>query len=345
MEKKRNRILILGNFGYANHDLNGQTIKTRYTLELVKSNYDGEVDYFDTQTFTDKRNIFRMIRKLVSCDKLIYLPAHSNLKYIFPIIYILSRIIGFDIIYSVIGGWLVPYLKNKPLHRFLLKRIFVILAETVRMREDLENTYDFKNVSVLYNFRIIDFVPAVKEHDGLRLLFMARIDKLKGLDTIFSFCEMIKSLENPSAISLDFYGPFSPNVVPEEFLSEVAKYSFVKYNGTLEPEAIVRTISEYDLLLLPTHYYTEGLPGTIIESYLAGVPVVVSDWMHAREFVEDGVCGFIVPFENHQKEFDDIIMRLNNDRELLCRIKEGAINQADKFKEKAAWKVLSQYVE
>ena len=341
---KKNRILVLGNFGFANHDLSGQTIKTRYTLDLIKKYHKGVVEYFDTQTLNNKRNIIELYRKLIQCNRLIYLPAHSNLKYLFPVIFILSKLYNFDIIYSVIGGWLVPYLKNKPIHRYLLKRIRCILAETTRMKKDLKDEFDFNNVSVLYNFRMTDFIPQINNHNELRLVFMARIDKLKGLDSIFSFCDYISKKDKLPNITLDFYGPFSPNVIPKEFLAQVQKYSFVEYKGVLEPSEILSSISNYDLLLLPTHYYTEGLPGTIIESYLAGVPVIVSDWMHAREFVDNGICGFIIPFENHQSQLNEKIMTLYSNRELLMKLKEGAIVKSQQFKEESAWHILENYI-
>jgi glycosyltransferase involved in cell wall biosynthesis len=294
---KGKKVLVLGNFGFANHDLSGQTVKTRVTKELFDKYYPAEdLDYFDTQTLCNKINIFTLFKKVIACDKLIYLPAHTNLKYLFPIYFVLSYFFSFDILYSVIGGWLVPYLKTKPLHRWMLKHIKVVLAETTRMKNDLEQTYGFENVDVLYNFRTQDFHPCIQDHEPLKLVFMARIDPNKGLDTITNFCKTINDTNPRPSITVDFYGPYSPNITEKVFLDSISEFEFVKYHGSLEPEDIHSVISVYDVLLLPTHYYTEGLPGSIIDAYMSGLPAIVSNWMHAQEFVKDGQSGFIIPF-------------------------------------------------
>jgi glycosyltransferase involved in cell wall biosynthesis len=342
---KYKKVLVLGNFGFANHDLSGQTVKTRVTKELFEKYYPAEYqDYFDTQTLCNKRNILTLFKKVISCDKLVYLPAQSNLKYLFPIYFVLSRIFGFDIIYSVIGGWLVPYLETKPMHRWMLKRIKIVLAETTIMKKDLEQTYAFKNVEVLYNFRTEDFHPSIQDHEALKLVFMARIDPNKGLDTITNFCKTINGLSPKPNITVDFYGPYSPNITEKEFLDSIAEFDFVTYHGALEPEDIHEAISDYDVLILPTHYFTEGLPGSLIDAYMAGLPAIVSDWMHAQEFVKNGQSGVIIPFANHQTAFNDAIMQLYRDRELLRTMKIGAIKQSQTFTASYAWKTISPYI-
>ena len=48
-----------------------------------------------------------------------------------------------------------------------------------------------------------------------------------------------------------------------------------------------------DIFTLPSHF--EGLPMSIIEAMLTGLPVVATDIRGAREQVQDGVTGFLVP--------------------------------------------------
>jgi hypothetical protein len=37
-----------------------------------------------------------------------------------------------------------------------------------------------------------------------------------------------------------------------------------RYRGVLEREAILPTLRRYDAVLLPTHHYGEGYPGTML---------------------------------------------------------------------------------
>lgn len=332
MKSKKKKILVLGYFGYVTDQLDGQTVKTRDVYRLIREQYgEDSVDYFDTQEFQrSKLSVLTMFGKVCRCNRLVYLPAHNNLKFIFPIIYILSLFFRFSIDYFVVGGWLCEFLKSLPLHRAMLRRIRGIHVETRRLQRDLEKHYGYKNVDIFPNFRFFDFQPVPSESETLRLVFMARVNRQKGLDWIFRLAEEIQARGLENRISITFYGPINDED-QEYFTTEAAKYPFVSYRGALQPSEIHRTLSEYDAMLLPTHYYTEGLPGSIVDAYIAGIPVVVTEWMHSREFVEDGRSGFIVPFEDGYDEFVRKVMLLNEDRELLKQMKLNALEKRNDF--------------
>ena len=43
--------------------------------------------------------------------------------------------------------------------------------------------------------------------------------------------------------------------------------------------------------IFPTRFTTEGIPGSIIDSYYAGVPVLASKWNSFDDVIEDGKTG------------------------------------------------------
>lgn len=332
--------LVLGYFGHITNQLDGQTVKTRDLYRLVKHQKQN-VSYYDTQEFKyNKLSILRMFWLVIKCDCLIYLPAHNNLKVIFPIIFLLSKFFGVRIHYFVVGGWLREFLEDLPLHRFMLKRINGIHTETTRMKNELQEFYQFKNVDVFPNFRFFDFEPNRLPCDKLRLVFMARVNKLKGLDWIFNLAQYIKEHDLDDQISITFYGPILDNE-REYFESVVDKYHFVDYKGVLQPSVIHQTLNEYDLMLLPTHYFTEGLPGSIVDAYISGIPVIATEWKHSREFIDDGYSGFIIPFENGEMSLIEKVLLLNRDRKLL---KQMQINALEKRKEFIP-PLLEQYID
>ena len=51
-----------------------------------------------------------------------------------------------------------------------------------------------------------------------------------------------------------------------------------RYCGIKDPKDSVKTLKNYFALVFPTRFYTEGIPGTIIDAYYAGVPVIASKW-------------------------------------------------------------------
>lgn len=324
------KIFVLGYFGEQTNQLDGQTVKTRDLYRLARQEF-ADVAYYDTEYFKfNKLSIFKMFWKVITCRTIIYLPAHNNLKVIFPIIFVLSKIFKTKIHYFVIGGWLREFLANLPLHRFMLRHISGIHTETQRLKSELETYYNFTNVDVFPNFRFFDFQPSRSSCDKLRVVFMARVNKMKGLDWIFKLAEYIISHQLEDKITLSFYGP----IHDEDrgyFESQLNKYSFAEYKGVLQPFEIHQTLNNYDVMLLPTHYYTEGLPGSIIDAYISGIPVIVTDWKHSREFVDDGKCGYVIPFENGEGVLIERVVQLMNDRDILFDLHKGALAKRQEF--------------
>ena len=322
---------ILGYFGYNNNQLDGQTVKTRDMYRLLCEQYPGEVDYYDTQDLKySKLSAFKMFWKAIKCKTMIYLPAHGNLKYLFPVFFILSVFIRFKIHYFVVGGWLREFISNLPVHRFMLKQIAGIHVETKRLEGELVEHYHMQNVDLFPNFRFFDFSPERNGTDKLRVVFMARVEIMKGLDWIFNLANYIDMNRLSAKISITFYGQiYEPD--RDYFEQNVKRYSFVEYKGALQPSEIHETLCNYDLMLLPTHYYTEGLPGSIVDAYISGIPVIVTEWKHSREFVDDGVSGYIIPFDDGQDALIEKVLLLERDRGLLQKMQENALKKRDDF--------------
>jgi glycosyltransferase involved in cell wall biosynthesis len=213
------------------------------------------------------------------------------------------------------------------------------------MKNALEKEYGFKNVDVFPNFRINSFKPTPHHEDGrLRLVFMARVIKMKGLDLIFELGNKIidKGLQNN--ITIDFYGPQqNEDGDIEYFNSNIEHYSFMKYYGPLEPSEIYVTLEQYDAMLLPTHFYTEGLPGSILDAYISGIPVIVTKWKHATEFVIDGETGIIIPFDDEGTALFDAVMKMLNNTDLLLDMKKQSNKKAYDFSSERAWLLIQNY--
>ena len=44
-------------------------------------------------------------------------------------------------------------------------------------------------------------------------------------------------------------------------------------------------------MLFPTHFYTEGIPGSIIDAYAAGIPVISAKWESFDDVISEGHTG------------------------------------------------------
>jgi glycosyltransferase involved in cell wall biosynthesis len=351
---KKNDILVLGSFGYEDHILNGQTVKTRQVFQLIKEKYKGEVDYFCSMVLRRKKSKYlSLIKKILDNNVIVVLyPAAGGFRTMLPMVYKIGRLFNKRIIYIAIGSAQVDCFEgtgafNKPRIDLIkiCRNLYAFLAETNKVATILSTRYKFNNVDVFPNFRAFDskiaFSPASKQ--TLRLVFFARITPKKGYDVAFEFIRSIK--DKNLDITLDFYGPLDGDH-NKEFLELIDKYKDfgVSYKGILQPENIHETLQKYDVLVHPT--LIDGIPGSIIDAYISSLTVVATRWEYADEIIDDGYNGFIVPYDNPKKqlEFNDRILRLYNDRDLLNKMKQNAYDSRLKYSSEAAWNVLRKYL-
>ena len=59
-------------------------------------------------------------------------------------------------------------------------------------------------------------------------------------------------------------------------------------------------IAQYDALVLPSYFDTEGHPGVLIEAMHAGVPVIATQLRTFPELITNGINGFLVPPKDSQ---------------------------------------------
>lgn len=347
--KKMGKVFVLGTFGYTTNQLDGQTIKTRNVYDLLTNNYAGKVSKVDTLEIRKKPwLILSLLANLISCKTVVLLPGFNNMTYFFPIVFFLSKVFKFEIVSICIGGWQVEYFsgderyKPHPSQLQYSKNIKAFLPELEKVNNDLTVLFGFANTEVLPNFRKFE-LKAIRNdiNKELRLVFMARINKYKGYPAIF---ELLSRLDKQGIeYSMTFYGPIIDRD-RMDFLNKIKNGKCVKYEGLLMPDEIHNTLADYDVLLLPTQYYTEGFPGSILDAYIAGIPVIVTEWKHSHEFVVDGKTGFIVPFKEGLDLMVDRVKWLNENRDKLQQMKYYSQLEAKKYSEDAAWNVLKKYL-
>lgn len=334
------RVLVIGFFGYQTNRLDGQTVKTRDLYRLICEQDETSVDFYDTEEFQyHKLSILKMFWKILCCKILIYLPGQNNLRRIFPLIYCLSMVRKIQIQYFVVGGWLQDFLDNNPLHRFMLSRIKGIYVETKQLRNKLENISNLKNVDLFPNFRFFhsDLSNVHQFDEGvLKIVFVSRVEKSKGLDTLLEVSKIIRELNLAKKISIDFYG----NKVDSYFDEHLNKINFFKYKGILQPCDVISTLKTYDLLIFPTHYEGEGCPGILIEAMAAGLPIIASDWKYNAEFVDSGENGILCDTYDAQSYINAINLFLN-DTALLKKMSIRAVQYSKLFTDLAAKEKLS----
>ena len=312
------KIGILGHFARNTDMCDGQTVKTRH-IERALINKEPNIATVDSyrwkkHPFSFLLNIIKLVLK---SDVIIMLPDAGGIK-IYP--YIINLFAGKRKlkIYSVVGAWLPSYLKNNKKMCKQLQKYDYILVETQTMQTQLE-ALGFDNAVIVPNFK--DITPLreeelVREFEyPLPFCIFSRVMKEKGVTDAIEACVRVNEEYGKTVCTLDIYGPVQEEY-KEELLQLCEKYSLVvEYKGVADPSQSVEILKKYYMLLFPTLlFYTEGIPGTIIDAFSAGVPVLASEWESYRDVLS---------------ESDSITYKLGDKEALFRQLKYciGSINE------------------
>ena len=133
-----------------------------------------------------------------------------------------------------------------------------------------------------------------------QFVFVGRLDKLKGIDTLFNAWE--KSGERAPKLIVCGTGP----------MEEWCKKFLTNHKVNIEMKGFVSNIEARKLiaisraLILPTRWY-EGFPMSIVEAFSVGTPVLCSALGNAGAVVENGITGY----KFNAESVDELIQSAN----------------------------------
>jgi glycosyltransferase involved in cell wall biosynthesis len=91
---------------------------------------------------------------------------------------------------------------------------------------------------------------------------------------------------------------------------------YINYCGVIDAFKSVDTIKNYYLQVFPTKYQTEGIPGSIVDSFFSGVPVIASMWNSAKDVIDDNSTGFLYRFNDNDDLKQKLIFAYNNPQKI-----------------------------
>lgn len=344
---KQKRVGVIGHFGFGKNLLNGQTIKTKIiTNELEKELGKNEVVKIDTHGGIKSylKLPFQLFGLLRKCRNIIILPAHRGLRVITPILNFWNKFFKRKLHYCVIGGWLPDVLKSKKKLAKRLKKFDGIYVETNTMKTALE-AQGFTNVIVMpncKNLHILDESELVyNTEEPFKLCTFSRVIKEKGIEDAVEAVKKVNETNGRVIYKLDIYGQIDSNQI--QWFDDLKKSfpEYIKYCGIVPFDKSVVVLKDYFALLFPTRFYTEGVPGTIIDSYAAGVPVVSSIWESFSDVIDNKITGIGYSFNDISsliKELTNIAIepQIINDMKLAC------VNRAKEFTPETSISILKK---
>lgn len=336
--------LIIGYFGYIDGQIDGQTLKTRNVYKLLKE-LSKKVTIFDTQNL--KSNLFsyfKLMWLILFSKNIILLPGKNSLTKLFLYLHCICKLMKKNIFIFAVGGWLSEFLSENKSIEVRFQNVNHIFVESKSMKERLilNNFLLSSKVSEFPNFRISSFLPQINSESAIfRIIFIARITESKGCDYIFNFLDFyIKNREfYNKKIVVNFYGPIDI-AYNQIFMDNLKLYPDIAfYGGIIPSEQVYDVIGNSDVTVLPTSYSGEGFPGTIIDSYMSAVPVIVSRWKDLPEFVIHGETGFVFDLDRPEDLYS-YIQNLVNDSYLLNKMKLEALKHSKLYSVEEARRIL-----
>lgn len=344
----RVKISVLGHFGEGVNLLNGQTVKTKIITEELQSQLGQEqVLKIDTHGgwITLLKSPIQVFQALRKSSNILIFPAHNGLRVYVPMLSFFRRFYkGRKLHYVVIGGWLPQFLMKRKGLAKALKRFNGIYVETNTMKKALE-AQGFGNVFVMPNCKKLTVLSESElvYPNGVpyRLCTFSRVMKEKGIETAINVIKKVNSKLGYIAYSLDIYGQVDN--AQTEWFDNLKKCfpKYVRYCGCVDSDKSVDVLHEYFALLFPTHFYTEGIPGTIIDAHAAGIPVISAKWESYSDVVDDGVTGLGYDFDNVE-QFEEILLHVAQNPKMLLDMKESCINKAKNYIPETAIKVMAE---
>ena len=345
----KKKLTVIGHYGKDKLFLDGQTVKTKILTEEFVSRF-GEDAIGKVDTYGGKKVLPKLILKTVSAlknsENIIILPAHNGLRVFVPVLHFFNKFFKRKLFYAVIGGWLPQYLQGKKGLAKKLKKFDGIFVETNSMKNALEKMV-FLNITVVPNCKKLQILTEEElvypKGEPYKLCTFSRVMKEKGIEDAVNAVKGINEKFGRTVYTLDIYGQVDGKQT--EWFENLQKTfpEYIKYGGLVPFDQSVEVLKDYFVLLFPTHFYTEGIPGTIIDAYAAGVPVISAKWINYDDVCIEGKTAKSYPF-GEEKGLTQLLEKALTERESLYEMKKNCLKEAENYTRERVVDILVAYL-
>lgn len=210
------------------------------------------------------------------------------------------RLFGTQKLLVFFHGWHIELEKKicrNALAKWLFTRLYGNNAEIFvlasHVKKSLEKMgFESNRIHVLTSMFDAEQVPRTKKKtkQGMKLLFMSRFDKAKGIYELLEAFNKVHT-DYPMA-SIEFAGDGSEMQGMQAWVKKHKLSERVNFLGYLRGEDKILALEEASLYVLPS--YAEGCPVSLLEAMAAGLPVITSAVGGIPDIVVDGVNGLLL---------------------------------------------------
>lgn len=288
------KIIFVGPCGGGKIPSNGASVKNYHIVNALRNE---GISYHLIDTEYWKKTPFVLLKLLffVLFVRGTYIVSANNSS-AYRVISILT-LLRQKTVYWVIGGSIADWIESDKVRKSPYLHLKQILVEGKAMKNHFDKM-GFSYVRYLPNFKPIHYVPVKHNFSGgkVHFVFLSRITRPKGCDLIFEASNQLQQLGYKERYDISFYGPIESNY-KDAFYSLLNNDSNVEYKGFLDlrDQRNYDILSSYQIMLFPTFWHGEGFPGIVIDAYIAGLPIIASDWNLNTELIDNGKTGTIIP--------------------------------------------------
>ena len=329
------KIGLIGTIGEGHVTSSGQEIRTKILLDSLYGYY-GEDSIFFLDTSVAKKSKFKavisLIKCIISCRDIILIVSRNGLHTFLPILSFCQRFLKIRIYNNIIGGNIVELIEENPKYVKYMKSFTVNWVQMKSLASALV-ARNIVNVDVLPNSKPIRPVSSIKDYlnDGvLNFCTFSRISKAKGIELAINTITNINKEHGSVVATLDIFG-----VPDEDYKDEFEKImnqssKDIQYKGVVPFDKSPEVLSKYFMLLFPTVFYGEGFPGTIIDAYASGLPVLASDWKFNPELIIDGVTGLLYDHSSEEDFKNKLLYAISNEK-VICSLRHNCLKESLKY--------------
>lgn len=230
--------------------------------------------------------IFEIYRKILFSERDCHISLHGSLndfKFIPPALLIRYLFNGGNFSLRKFAG---SFYKDfeKLSYAYKIPIAWALRLSTVNFFETKKNFDKFKkfnnNTRLFPNTRIQSkfLASAPIQGEPFKILYLGRVIPEKGIR------DLVEACKNFEDVNLSVIGRVENNNL-EEYLRE-SHFEITRIID-LNREEVYQTISGHHCMVLPSYYPSEGIPGAVLEAFMCGVPVIVSNHNELPELCQD----------------------------------------------------------
>lgn len=317
----------------------GVTIKNKQLYDVLKLDIDIKQSYFYSENSNNISRTIFLLRELLSKETVFIIGlSMGSLNLITNVLYLFNKNLMKRSIVMVMGGAFPEYVKGRRGFSEKLAHFKRLYVETEGMANKL-NCLGVNNTAIFPNCRKPNQSNSLKEinKEKIKCLYFSQISEEKGADIVIEAARILN--EKNINYSIDFYGHIKDSFSMQFFL-EISNNDNLRYLGvyknSIETE-LYSKLSEYDILVFPTRWKNEGVPGILVEAKMAGIVSIVSDINYNAEIVKHNETGYVLK-NNTAEDLSNAIIELSSDSEKLIQLKKKSKLSGDYY-------ILENYIE